>query len=47
MDLQTHCKAEIAQANAPWPDCRVLLHPALMGFSPQFSCEVSASPFHQ
>lgn len=44
MDLQSPCKAEIAQASA---DFRVLLNPALPDFSPQFLCEVSVSPFHQ
>lgn len=40
-------QARIAEANTPWPDCRVLLNSALLGFSSQFSCEVPASPFHQ
>lgn len=34
MDLGTHCKAKIAETNAPWPDCRILLNPALPHSSP-------------
>lgn len=44
MDLQSPCKAEIAQAST---DFRVLLNPVLPDFFPQFLCEVSVSPFHQ